>query len=35
VPVEVKIKDPRNRANTLKTLYVADGQFQPPGCPRA
>jgi hypothetical protein len=33
VPVEVKIKDPANRANTLKTIYVADGQFQPPGLP--
>lgn len=33
VPVEVKIKDPADRANTLKTIYVEQGQFQPPPLP--
>lgn len=32
-PVEVKIKDPEDPATTLKTLYIPDGQFQPPGTP--
>lgn len=30
VPLEVQIQDPLNPGNILKTLYVAEAQFQPP-----
>lgn len=33
VPVDIEIQDPKNPGNILKTIYVADGQFQPPGTP--
>lgn len=33
VPVEIRIRDPKNAATVIKTLYVADGIFQPPGTP--
>jgi hypothetical protein len=32
-PVEVQIQDPKNPGVPLKTIYMADGQFQPPGTP--
>jgi hypothetical protein len=33
VPVDIEIQDPRDPGTILKTLYVEDGQFQPPGTP--
>lgn len=33
IPVRIRILDPRNPANALKTIYIAQGQFQPPGTP--
>lgn len=33
VPVEVLIRNPKDPGTILKTLYVADGLFQPPGTP--
>ena len=33
VPVEVLIQNPKNPAEILKTVYIEDGQFQPPGTP--
>ncbi len=33
VPVEIQIRNPKNRGQILKTLYMAQGQFQPPGTP--
>jgi hypothetical protein len=32
-PVEVQIQNPKNPAEILKTIYMEDGQFQPPGTP--
>jgi len=32
-PVEVQIQNPKNPGEILKTIYVEDGQFQPPGTP--
>jgi hypothetical protein len=32
-PVEVQIQNPKNPAEILKTVFVEDGQFQPPGTP--
>lgn len=32
-PVEVQIRNPKNPGQILKTLYMSDGQFQPPGTP--
>lgn len=31
IPIEVQILNPKNPAQVLKTLYVSDGIFQPPG----
>src|SRR5207302_8059848 len=33
IPLEIQIVDPKNPATVLKTLYIADAQFQPPGTP--
>jgi hypothetical protein len=33
VPVEIQIRNPKNPAQILKTIYMSDGQFQPPGTP--
>lgn len=33
VPVAIDIQNPKNVGEIIKTLYVADGQFQPPGTP--
>lgn len=33
VPVEVQIQNPKNPGQILKTIYMEDGQFQPPGTP--
>jgi len=33
VKVEIKIKNPKNTAETIKTLLVEDAKFQPPGTP--
>jgi hypothetical protein len=33
IPLEVALMNPKNPAQTLKTLYVADAIFQPPGTP--
>lgn len=33
VPVEIQILNPKNPGQVLKTLYISDGQFQPPGTP--
>ncbi len=33
VPVQIDIQNPKNTAEILKSLYIADGQFQPPGTP--
>lgn len=33
VPVDIEIHDPKNPATILKTIFVEDGQFQPPGSP--
>jgi hypothetical protein len=33
IPVEVQIQNPKNPGQILKTLYVSDGIFQPPGTP--
>ena len=33
IPVDVEIQDPKNPGTLLKTIYVSDGQFQPPGTP--
>lgn len=33
VPVAVDIQNPKNPGEILKTIYMADGQFQPPGTP--
>jgi hypothetical protein len=32
-PVEVQIQNPKNPGEILKTVYIEDGQFQPPGTP--
>lgn len=32
-PVEVQIQNPKNPGEILKTIYVDQGQFQPPGTP--
>jgi hypothetical protein len=33
IPLEVQIQNPKNPAQILKTLYVDDAVFQPPGTP--
>lgn len=33
VPVEIQIQNPKNPGEILKTIYMTDGQFQPPGTP--
>ncbi len=33
VPVAIDIQNPKNPGTILKTIYIADGQFQPPGTP--
>jgi hypothetical protein len=33
VPVDIEIQDPKDPGTILKTIYVEDGQFQPPGTP--
>lgn len=33
IPLEIVIQNPKNPAQTLKTLYVPDAIFQPPGTP--
>jgi hypothetical protein len=33
VPMEIEIQNPKNTGEILKTIYVADAQFQPPGTP--
>lgn len=33
VPVDIEILDPKNPGTILKTIYIADAQFQPPGLP--
>lgn len=33
VPVEVQIQNPKDPSEILKTIYVEQGQFQPPGTP--
>jgi hypothetical protein len=33
VPVDIEIHDPKNPGSVIKTIYVEDGQFQPPGTP--
>lgn len=33
IPLEVQIQNPKDPATILKTLYVADAIFQPPGTP--
>lgn len=33
VPVQIDIQNPKNVGQILKSLYIADGQFQPPGTP--
>lgn len=33
IPVEIQIENPKAAGTIIKTLYVADGQFQPPGTP--
>jgi hypothetical protein len=33
VPVEIQILNPKNPGQVLKTIYMSDGQFQPPGTP--
>jgi hypothetical protein len=33
IPVEVQIRNPKNKGQILKTIYMTDGQFQPPGTP--
>lgn len=33
IPLEVQIENPKNTGEILKTLYVEDAQFQPPGTP--
>lgn len=32
-PCEVQIHNPKNAGEILKTIYIAQGQFQPPGTP--
>jgi hypothetical protein len=33
IPLEIQIQNPKNPAQILKTLYVDDAEFQPPGTP--
>lgn len=33
IPLEIAIENPKNPTQILKTLYVSDAQFQPPGTP--
>lgn len=33
IPLEVQIENPKNPGTVIKTLYVADAQFQPAGTP--
>jgi len=33
IPVEVQIQNPKNPAEIIKSIYMEDGQFQPPGTP--
>ncbi len=33
VPVQIDIQNPKNPGAILKSIYIADGQFQPPGTP--
>lgn len=33
IPVEIQIQNPKNPGEILKTIYVSDGIFQPPGTP--
>jgi hypothetical protein len=33
IPVEVQIQNPKNPGAILKTLYIPEGKFQPPGTP--
>jgi hypothetical protein len=33
VPVEIQIRNPKNPGSILKTIYVPDGLYQPPGTP--
>jgi hypothetical protein len=33
VPLEIQIQNPKNPGQILKTLYVEDAKFQPPGTP--
>jgi hypothetical protein len=32
-PVEIQIQNPKDPGTILKTIYIEDGQFQPPGTP--
>lgn len=32
-PVEIQIQNPKNPGEILKSIYIPDGQFQPPGTP--
>lgn len=33
VPVQIDIQNPKNVGQIIKSIYMADGQFQPPGTP--
>lgn len=33
VPVQIDIQNPKNTSEILKSIYIEDGQFQPPGTP--
>jgi hypothetical protein len=33
VPVQVDIQNPKNAGQILKSIFISDGQFQPPGTP--
>jgi hypothetical protein len=33
IPVEIQIQNPKNPGEIIKSIYMTDGQFQPPGTP--